>query len=839
MTTEPAPPPPAQRYPLIAPRPPRPTLLGDAFARMEASGIFSNNGPEVQALEAELTAAMFGGEGATLALANATLALMLAIREAAERAGRPSGYALMPAMTFAATAQAALWAGLTPLVCDVDPHDWSACAGAEERLIVEHGDAIAVVVPYATFGNAIDLDRYAAMAARHGMGVVVDAASSLGTLDEQGRGFGSGAPFAVVYSMQATKPFSVGEGGVVHSGDRALIDRLRAMANFGFEAPRSASLPGFNAKLPEVMAILARVKLAEIEQVSESRSALETAYRAALAPLQLQRVYGARRTLGYMPVLLPPERAADRAHIIERLADAGIGAATYFSPHLGEQPLFRTAARLTHMPVADDLSARLLSLPATDAMTPADADQIARVLHDVLRSTSRPPAAAPRVRDVAEMLVIGGGPAGTAMLTAASKDGRLRELAAAGLIVVERDGAIGEGLLGRYAINSDSTAQTFLTAIENNPHPEIAALTGHVAARNVERYRDALGVPLPVAGQLLAATGERLERVVREAGGHVLKRHEALSATLGADGHWHVTLRRLADGHVFTQVARNLVIATGGHQPLDRLVRQQVAGESLVTLAADRLIQSDSVLRLGGFDHVSSLLAGKRAPRIAVIGGSTSALTTVALLLRERPALPFGAGGITLLHRRPLRPFYPSVEAARAEGFTDFTDDDICPVTGFVYRLAGFRLEARDLVLRMLGIDGRAPDPRVRLHRITGTDDSQARAAIADADLVVAALGYRPRAFDLRDAAGAPLALAADRDRPMVDSQCRVLNDADRPVPGLYGIGLAAGFVPSGGLGGEKSFRGQANGLWLWQNDVGRMIVDAVLEPARPAQAAA
>ena len=51
------------------------------------------------------------------------------------------------------------------------------------------------------------------------------------------------------------------------------------------------------------------------------------------------------------------------------------------------------------------------------------------------------------------------------------------------------------------------------------------------------------------------------------------------------------------------------------------------------------------------------------------------------------------------------------------------------------------------------------------------------------------------------------------------------------PLPHLFAIGLAAGFVPYGKLGGEKSFRGQANGLWLWQNDVGAMIADAILSP--------
>ena len=208
-----------------------------------------------------------------------------------------------------------------------------------------------------------------------------------------------------------------------------------------------------------------------------------------------------------------------------------------------------------------------------------------------------------------------------------------------------------------------------------------------------------------------------------------------------------------------------------------------------------------------------------------MIGGSTSALTTVALLLKGRPTLPLGAGAITLLHRRALRPFYASIDAARDDGFTDFDENDICPVSGFVYRLGGFRLEARDLVVRMLGIGGRAPDPRVALHRMSG-DDAAARRVIAEADLVIAALGYRPRALAFEDRGGAPLPLAADRGAAMVDPHCRILDANGQPLPAAFGIGLAAGFVPWGRLGGEASFVGQANGLWLWQNDVGLMIVD-------------
>ena len=825
-----------QSYPLIAPQPPQLSDMADGLRRIEASGIYSNNGPEVRAFEAGVTARLFGGNGASLAVGNATLGLMIALRQAAGMSPAPGSYALMPAMTFAATAQAAHWAGLTPLICDIDEDDWGACPIAEERLLAELGDRIAVVMPYATFGSAIDLDRYAWLQRQHGTGVVIDAAASLGTIDDAGHGFGADAPFAVVHSLHATKTFAVAEGGLIHSGNADLIAQLRHMTNFGFEAGRSATLPGINAKMPEVIALMAQAKLDEIEQVCARRAAVEAAYRDALGAaatgFTLQAVQGQRRASQFMPLLLPPELAARRADVIATLSEAGVGAGTYFSPHLGEQPWFHAIARIEPTPVADTVAARMLSLPITDAMTPDDAVEIVDRLVGVCRivgAPTRKPAEVARPA-IASVTVIGGGPAGTAMLTAASKSGRLADLARSGLVLVDRDDRIGAGRLGRYAITSDSTAQTFLTAVRDNPCPTLAAIADQPVAHAVDRHAEALGVQLVEAGPLLRATGEELARLVSAEGGTVLRGHDVTGATLGKDGLWRVHLRRLSDGHCFDQLSRAIVVATGGHQPIDRLVAAEVAGARLLDLAGDRLLQADDVLALGGMETVGDLLAGVRAPRIAVIGGSTSALATVALLLKRVPAFPFGAGGVTLLHRRPLRPFYPSVEAAHADGFTDFGPDDICPVSGFVYRLAGFRLEARELVLRMLEVGGRAADPRVRCHRIAPGTDMAAQTILRDSDLVVSAMGYRPYGLTLNDASGARMALAADAGSPMVDKHCRIVAADGAPVPGAFGIGLAAGFVPWGRLGGEKSFRGQANGLWLWQNDVGQMIVDQLLD---------
>jgi dTDP-4-amino-4,6-dideoxygalactose transaminase len=816
--------------PLIRPNPPRLSRLGAELEALEASGTFSNYGPISRRFEAEATEKLFGGRGACLAVANATLGLIIAVKHVTHRRDPARRLAIMPAFTFAATAQAALWTGMTPLLADCDPDDWAMGAHAE-ALLIRYGRVVGAIIPYATFGNSIDLEHYAWLSRRYDVPVVVDAAASLGSLDGEGRGFGTDCPFPVVYSMHVTKTFSTSEGGLIHCADAATIETLRAMANFGFEGSRSATLPGLNAKLSEVAALIALEKLGEIDAVADHREALAARYRERLASFSLQKPRGHRQAQQFMPVLLPRGLTAHRATIIAKLAEGGIGAGTYFSPHLGEQPYFRETSLLDRLPVSDDIAARMLALPIFDAMGEADVDRVADTLIAICAALPQAPASRPATpRDrVLGAVVVGGGPAGAALLCAAGKAGQLDALAQAGIAILDRSDRIGAGRLGAYEISSDSTAETFLTA--DSALPAGLSLAGDPAECAIRDHMGALGVPLPKVGAYLDRLGATLADRLATLGGHILTGHEVVASQRTADGLWRTRARRLADGGSIELLSRTLVIATGGHQPAIRLAEERVAGRSLVERCGDRLIQSDTVLAAGGLRAVRKLLPGGRAPRIAIVGGSTSAVTAAVRLIKADPALDLDAGAITLLHRRPLRPFYPSAEAAREDGYSDFGPDDICPVSGFVYRLAGFRLEARELIVHALGIGGRTGDPRVRLHQLGGDEDAEAAAILDRADLVIAAFGYRPHALPLIDARGRTIRLRSDGPvrGAMVDEACRVVAADGSPVPGVLGIGLAAGFVPMGRLGGERSFRGQANGLWLWQNDVGRLIVDTIL----------
>lgn len=363
--------------PLLRPNPGRLSEQLEALQQIEASGIFSNYGPVNTQLEAGFVNGLFAGQGSCVTVCNATIGLMMAIRAAIGWQPAPQRrYALMPSFTFAATAHAAQWVGLTPLLCDVDPQDWTACAQDEDRLLARYGDEIAVLMPCTTFGNPIDLARYDRIFEQTGIPVVIDAAAALGSIDWRGQQFATGTPHSVVFSMHATKTFASAEGGLIYSGNAALIENLRVMGNFGFGAPRSATMPGLNSKMAEVTALLALLKLNELDAVVRHRDAMTRLYREMLPELQFQRVAGQRQSTQFVSVLLPTQHAAERETVVTALNARGVGTGTYFSPHLAEQSWFAETCHFDRLPVTDAMAVRVMALPMSDLIT---AEQVFRV----------------------------------------------------------------------------------------------------------------------------------------------------------------------------------------------------------------------------------------------------------------------------------------------------------------------------------------------------------------------------------------------------------------------------------------------------------------------------
>jgi len=141
------------------------------------------------------------------------------------------------------------------------------------------------------------------------------------------------------------------------------------------------------------------------------------------------------------------------------------------------------------------------------------------------------------------------------------------------------------------------------------------------------------------------------------------------------------------------------------------------------------------------------------------------------------------------------------------------------------------RFDGRALLMDLLGIDG-GSEPRAELQRLDSVE-GELDEILAEADLIVPAFGYRPRAVPMFAENGQPIRLRGCESKgALVDDDCRVVElsaNGERPLSNVFGIGLASGFIPSGDLGGEPSFRGQTNGFWLYQNDVGQIVLSRLL----------
>jgi dTDP-4-amino-4,6-dideoxygalactose transaminase len=184
--------------------------------------------------------------------------------------------------------------------------------------------------------------------------------------------------------MHATKSFAVGEAGLLYSGDPDRIARLRTMSSFGFGEPRTATMPGLNGKLCEVSALLGQLRLVDYDRITAHRAALFNHYRGALPELHFQLKTPCMQAHQFVPALLPSGLSGRRAAIRAELADRGIATGAYFSPHLLEQPYFQKICVAGPMPVCDDVSARMISLPLFDVMTHDEVAYVAECLHAVI-----------------------------------------------------------------------------------------------------------------------------------------------------------------------------------------------------------------------------------------------------------------------------------------------------------------------------------------------------------------------------------------------------------------------------------------------------------------------
>lgn len=320
-----------------------------AIARVIDSGWFVL-GPEVAAFEHEFAAAM--GAAHAVGVNTGTDALALALR--ALDIG-PGDEVITAPLSAAYTAMAIDMVGARPVFADIDPERLTLDPDATAAAITPRTRAI---MPVHLYGQAADMDRLCAVAARHGVAVVEDACQAhLATLG--GRPVGSFSTLTA-YSFYPTKNLgALGDGGAVTTADAALAARVMRLRNGGQSSRYLHDERGINSRLDELQAAILRARLPRLADATATRRVIAAEYRAALAAasVHVPREFDAGHVYHLFPVLAD-EREGFQAH----LRAAGVETLVHYPVPIPRQAAARDWAPAA-CPVAEDVCRRVVSLP--------------------------------------------------------------------------------------------------------------------------------------------------------------------------------------------------------------------------------------------------------------------------------------------------------------------------------------------------------------------------------------------------------------------------------------------------------------------------------------------
>lgn len=342
----------------------------------------TNNGPQLRQLEHDLGAYM-GTENLAV-VGNGTLAIQIALR-----ALDLSGEIITTPFSYVATTSSIVYEGFTPVFVDIDPATFTIDPKAIEAHITEKTTAILATH---IFGIPCDVEAIEALAKKHNLKVIYDAAHCFGST-YKGRSVLSYGDISTL-SMHATKLFHCVEGGaiVVNDNEEAKVDsvhgwvtplryRVDRLRNFGHNGPEVFDGVGINAKNSEFHAAMGLVNLRYADRIMADRAHQHAVYNAALAPIDLIRP-AVNEHVGwnhsYYPVVFESEE--ETLAVLDGLAAQEIYARRYFYPVLNSLDYITDKG---HTPVAHSISTRILCLPLYWGLTDAEIERVASVIVEI------------------------------------------------------------------------------------------------------------------------------------------------------------------------------------------------------------------------------------------------------------------------------------------------------------------------------------------------------------------------------------------------------------------------------------------------------------------------
>jgi dTDP-4-amino-4,6-dideoxygalactose transaminase len=325
--------------------------LEAAIARVLAHGQFVQ-GPEVAEFEKAFAAYCHAAH--CIGTSNGTSAIELVLRAAGIG---PGDEVITTPMTFFATVEPILLAGARPVLVDVDRRTALIRADAAEAAITHR---TAAIVPVHLYGQPVDLNAFRALADRHQLFLLEDAAQAHGA-SWRGRRAGSVGNAATFSFFPGKNLGALGDAGAVTTGDEALATRVRKLRDHGRADKYRHDVVGTNARLDTLQAAVLSVKLAHLDRWNEVRRRYAAAYDHAFASVEGVtpiRVHDDAIAVYHQYVV----RLADREGARAALAERGIASGVHYPIPLHRQPALADVVDGDY-PAADALAEEVLSLP--------------------------------------------------------------------------------------------------------------------------------------------------------------------------------------------------------------------------------------------------------------------------------------------------------------------------------------------------------------------------------------------------------------------------------------------------------------------------------------------
>jgi UDP-2-acetamido-2-deoxy-ribo-hexuluronate aminotransferase len=330
-------------------------------------------GPEVAELESAL--AEYVDCRNAITVASGTDSLEIALRAFGIGAG--DEVVTVP-FTWISTAEVILQVGAKPVFVDIDPLDYNIAVDRIESAITPRTKAI---LPVSLFGQMPDYAAINAIAEKHGIPVIEDAAQSFGAT-RHGVKSCNATPVAST-SFYPAKPLGCyGDGGALFTSDDDLAHRMRAIRNHGGIRRHYHDFVGMNGRFDTIQAAIMLAKWPGFPAEVESRASLGARYTAALRDVCETPAIREGNTHVYAQYTI---RVPNRDALAEKLRSAGIPTAVYYPKCLHEQPVFEPLGhKAGDFPAAESASREVLSLPLNPYLNESDQDRIISAVRSAL-----------------------------------------------------------------------------------------------------------------------------------------------------------------------------------------------------------------------------------------------------------------------------------------------------------------------------------------------------------------------------------------------------------------------------------------------------------------------